>query len=158
NLEAPLFIDMATSAAAAGKLKVAAARGVPVPEGWLVDAEGRRSTDPRALGAGGVLLPLGGTEGYKGYGLSAIVEILSGLLTGVGSGVVPTVGDREGCVMEVFNVVALRPLETLRHKVTEFAQYLNDTPRDDIAVVVLYPGEIDYRRSSDRSVRGIDVE
>ncbi|SRR5690606_14879016 len=158
NLEAPLFIDMATSAAAAGKLKVAAARGVPVPEGWLVDAEGRRSTDPRALGAGGVLLPLGGTEGYKGYGLSAIVEILSGLLTGLGFGVEPTGRHNDGCFMAVFNVAAFRPLETFRQEVTEFAQYLKDTPPDATTDEVLYPGEIEYRRSRDRSERGIDVE
>lgn len=158
NLEAPLFIDMATSAAAAGKLKVAAARGTSVPEGWLVDAEGKRTTDPRALGAGGVLLPLGGTEGYKGYGLSAIVEILSGILTGLGFGVEPTGRHNDGCFMAVFNVASFRPLETFKQEVTEFAEYLKETPPDASTDEVLYPGEIEYRRTRERTERGIEVE
>ena len=78
NLEGPLFFDMATSAAAAGKINVATARGEQVPAGWLIDADGKPSTDPRVLRQGGALLPVGGTEGYKGYGLATIVEILLG--------------------------------------------------------------------------------
>ena len=66
NLDGPLVFDMATSAAAAGKINVATARGEQVPAGWLIDAEGKPSTDPRVLRQGGALLPLGGTEGYKG--------------------------------------------------------------------------------------------
>ena len=49
NLEGPLLFDMATSAAAAGKINVATARGEQVPSGWLIDAEGKPSTDPRVL-------------------------------------------------------------------------------------------------------------
>ena len=108
NLDGPLVFDMATSAAAAGKINVATARGEQVPSGWLIDAEGKPSTDPRVLRSGGALLPLGGTEGYKGTGLAAIVEILSGLLTGLGFGVEPTGRHNDGCFMAVFNVAAFR--------------------------------------------------
>src|SRR5215469_16089437 len=97
NLEGPLFFDMATSAAAAGKINVATARGEHVPAGWLIDADGKPSTDPRVLRQGGALLPVGGSEGYKGYGLATIVEILSGLLTGLGFGVEPTGRHNDGC-------------------------------------------------------------
>ena len=72
NLEGPLFFDMATSAAAAGKINVATARGEQVPAGWLIDADGNPSTDPRVLRQGGALLPVGGAEGYKGYGLATM--------------------------------------------------------------------------------------
>ena len=82
NLDGPFFIDMASSAVAAGKINLALARGNNIPEGWIVDKEGRATTDPAAFKAGGPLLPLGGTEGYKGYGLSAMIEIFSGILTG----------------------------------------------------------------------------
>ena len=112
HLEAPFFVDIATSAAAAGKLKVAAARGEAVPAGWLIDAEGRATTDPGALAAGGAVLPLGGAEGHKGYGLSAMVEILSGVLTGLGFGVDPAGPHNDGVFMAAFRVEALRPLET----------------------------------------------
>src|SRR4029079_7717891 len=87
NLEGPLFFDMATSAAAAGKINVATARGEPVPAGllddagggervcvgWVTDADCKPSTDRRVLRQGGALLPVGGSEGYKGYGLATIV-------------------------------------------------------------------------------------
>src|SRR5882724_3506706 len=49
DLEAPLYLDMATSAAAAGKLSLAVARGEPVPPGWVIDADGKPTTDPRQL-------------------------------------------------------------------------------------------------------------
>ena len=78
DLDGPFFIDMATSAVAAGKLAVATARNAPIPEGWLLDKDGNQTTDPGALRQGGVMLPLGGPEGHKGYGLSAMVEIFSG--------------------------------------------------------------------------------
>src|SRR6266566_3792850 len=66
NLDGPLFLDMATSAVAAGKIQLAVSRGETVPSGWMVDASGKPTTDPRQLRQGGALLPLGGSEGYKG--------------------------------------------------------------------------------------------
>src|ERR1700709_141863 len=74
NLEAPFYLDMATSAVAAGKVQLAIARGDQIPEGWIIDKDGRHTTDPREYRKGGALLPLGGTEGYKGSGLAAMVE------------------------------------------------------------------------------------
>src|ERR1700744_6308655 len=158
NLDGPLVFDMATSAAAAGKINVATARGDQVPAGWLIDAEGRPSTDPRVLRSGGALLPLGGTEGYKGTGLAAIVEILSGLLTGLGFGVEPTGRHNDGCFIAVFNVAAFRSLDTFRQEVTEFAQYLKATPPAQGFTEVLYPGEVEFKREQDRRKNGIPVE
>src|SRR5271156_5510325 len=79
DLDGPLYLDMATSAVAAGKIALAAARGDQVPEGWITARDGKPTTDPKRY-RGGALLPLGGTEGYKGTGLAVIVEILCGLL------------------------------------------------------------------------------
>jgi len=158
NLEGPLFFDMATSAAAAGKINVATARGEHVPAGWLIDADGKPSTDPRVLRQGGALLPVGGTEGYKGYGLATIVEILSGLLTGLGFGVEPTGRHNDGCFIAVFNVAAFRDLNTFKQEVTEFAQYLKATPPAEGFTEVLYPGEIEFKREQDRRKNGIPVE
>jgi len=158
NLDGPLVFDMATSAAAAGKINVASARGDQVPAGWLIDAEGRPSNDPGVLKAGGALLPLGGTEGYKGTGLAAIVEILSGLLTGLGFGVEPTGRHNDGCFMAVFKVAAFRELETFKREVTEFAEYLKATPPAQGFTEVFYPGEIEYRKEQDRRKNGVPIE
>src|ERR1700692_238599 len=158
NLDGPLVFDMATSAAAAGKINVATARGEQVPAGWLIDAEGKPSTDPRVLRSGGALLPLGGTEGYKGTGLAAIVEILSGLLTGLGFGVDPQGRHNDGCFMAVFNVAAFRDLATFKQEVTDFAQYLKDTPKAEGFTEVFYPGEVEYRKEQDRRKNGVPIE
>ena len=158
NLDGPLVFDMATSAAAAGKINVATARGDQVPGGWLIDADGKPSNDPRVLKAGGALLPLGGTEGYKGTGLAAIVEILSGLLTGLGYGVEPTGRHNDGCFIAVFKVAAFRSLATFRQEVTDFAQYLKATPPAEGFTEVFYPGEIEFRKEQDRRKNGVPVE
>lgn len=158
DLEGPLFLDMATSAVAAGKISLAVSRGEAVPEGWIVDASGKPTTDPGQLRQGGALLPLGGSEGYKGSGLSAIVEILCGLLTGLGFGVEPSGRHNDGCFLAVFNVAAFRPLADFKREVADFARYLKATPPAEGSRGVLYPGEIEHVREQERSENGIEVE
>ena len=158
ELDGPFFIDMASSAVAAGKINLALARGEDIPEGWIIDKDGQATTDPAAFKAGGPLLPLGGSVGYKGYGLSAMIEIFSGILTGLGHGVEPTGKHNDGCFMAVFKVEAFRPLATFKREVTEFARYLKDTMPAEGFDEVLYPGEIEYKRELERKVNGIDVE
>jgi len=80
--ETPVVLDMATTVAAYGKVKAKAQRGEPMPEGWMVDRQGRPLLDP-ARAAEGFLLPIGG---YKGYGLSLIVGLLAGTLNGAAMG------------------------------------------------------------------------
>src|SRR5260221_1856665 len=111
DLEAPFYLDMATSAVAAGKIQLAAARGEGIPTGWIVDSDGRQTTDPKQFRKGGALLPLGGTEGYKGSGLAPMVEILCGLVTGFGFGAGPTRRHNDGCFMAACRVPALPALE-----------------------------------------------
>ena len=158
DLEAPFYLDMATSAVAAGKIQLAVSRGEEIPTGWIVDSEGRQTTDPKQFRKGGALLPLGGTEGYKGSGLAAMVEVLCGLLTGLGFGVEPTGRHNDGCFMAVFNVAAFRPLKDFKKEVAEFARYLKATPPSEGSTGVFYPGEVEYIREQQRRVSGIDVE
>jgi uncharacterized oxidoreductase len=158
DLGAPFYLDMATSAVAAGKVILAVARGEEVPLGWVVGKDGKQTTDPTQLRKGGALLPLGGTEGYKGSGLAAMVEILCGLLTGLGFGVEPTGRHNDGCFMAVFNVAAFRPLADFKKEVAEFARYLKATPPSEGSSGVFYPGEVEYIREQQRRKSGIDVE
>ncbi len=158
DLEGPLFLDMATSAAAAGKIALAVARGTPVPEGWIIDRDGRPSTDPKELRQGGALLPVGGSEGYKGYGLSVLVEILCGILTGLGFGVEPSGRHNDGCFLAAFKVDAFRPLAEFKKEVGAFAQYLKETKPVQGAERVYYPGEVEYLREEDRRRNGIEIE
>jgi len=80
--EAPIVLDMATTVAAYGKVKAKAARGEAMPEGWMIDREGRPLTDPKRAEEG-FLLPIGG---YKGYGLALVVGLIAGTLNGAAMG------------------------------------------------------------------------
>ena len=87
--EPPIVIDMATSAAAYGKIEIALRRGEPIPEGWAVDSQGRSTTNPNDMVDGGALLPLGSDRdrgGHKGYGLAIMVDVLCGVLSGANWG------------------------------------------------------------------------
>jgi LDH2 family malate/lactate/ureidoglycolate dehydrogenase len=158
DLEAPFYLDMATSAVAAGKIALAVARDEKIPQGWIIDADGRHTTDPTQYRKGGALLPLGGSEGYKGSGLAAMVEVLCGLLTGLGFGVEPTGRHNDGCFMAVFNVAAFRPLQEFKKEVAEFAGYLKSTPPSEGSSGVFYPGEIEYLREQKRRKDGVEIE
>ena len=81
-------LDMATSTIPRGRIEVAARRGETLPVGWAIDADGRPALTPEAALAG-ALHPLGGEEataGYKGYGLSLAVDLLTGVLGGAAFG------------------------------------------------------------------------
>src|SRR5437016_9954502 len=87
--EPPIVLDMATSAAAYGKIEIARRRGEPIPEGWAIDSEGRSTTNPDDMVDGGALLPLGSDRdrgGHKGYGLAIMVDVLCGVLSGANWG------------------------------------------------------------------------
>lgn len=87
--EPPIVIDMATSAAAYGKIEIARRAEQPVPEGWIIDGNGDLSNNPNGMIDGGALLPLGSTRemgGHKGYGLSTMVDILTCVLSGANWG------------------------------------------------------------------------
>lgn len=88
--EEPAFVvDMASSAAANGKLEIAERKQKPVPFGWLENKAGEPTDNPTDLKAGGHLLPLGSDfehGSHKGYGLGALVDIMSGVLSGANYG------------------------------------------------------------------------
>ncbi|MEZ4805780.1 MAG: Ldh family oxidoreductase [Bacteroidia bacterium] len=87
--EKPFVLDMATSAAANGKLEIAERKNLEIPIGWLESKDGSSTSNPKDLKAGGYLLPLGSDKdhgAHKGYGLSSLVDILCGVLSGANYG------------------------------------------------------------------------
>jgi len=90
GLEEPaIVIDMATTAAAYGKIEIARRAGKPIPTGWAIDGSGATTTDPNAMIEGGAMLPLGSDRdrgGHKGYALAVMVDVLSAVLSGANWG------------------------------------------------------------------------
>lgn len=80
--EQPIVFDGAFSGSAHGKLRVYQQKGLPIPEGWATDRDGRPTTDP-AVAIDGLLLPIGG---FKGAALAMVMGILSSMLSGAAYG------------------------------------------------------------------------
>ncbi|MBY0232448.1 MAG: Ldh family oxidoreductase, partial [Gemmataceae bacterium] len=82
--EGPVVLDIGTSTVAEGKVRVCFNKGEPAPEGWLLDAEGKPTTDAGVLyrEPRGTITPLGGTQAYKGFGLGLLLDMLAGGLSG----------------------------------------------------------------------------
>lgn len=160
DLQGPVVLDMATSAVAQGKTRIAKARGELLPSACIVDDDGRLTRDPHALGEdeGGALLPFGGDQVHKGYGLSFMVEVFAGLLTGIGFSHDPGGFSNDGAFVAAFAVDRFRPLAAFTQDVEDFVAYLKDTPLAEGHDEVLYPGELEARTEADRRANGIPVE
>ncbi|WP_051325317.1 Ldh family oxidoreductase [Glycomyces tenuis] len=156
--ESAVVIDFATAAVAEGKLALSAARGEHVPPGLLVDGDGRDSTDPADFYEGGALLPFGGAAGgHKGYGLSVMIEIVGGLLSGAGISSLPGYDGTNGSVLLAVDIAAFLPADRFREQTERFCRRLSaSTPaHEDRSVLV--PGELEARTRAHRLQHGIPL-
>ncbi len=143
--EYPVVMDMATSVFAEGKLRVMMAEGRSAPEKALLDKEGRPTTNPADFYQGGALLPLGGAQGYKGYLLNFLVEVLAGLLTGGGYVGGDDKAPFNNCTfMIAIDVQRFRELPLFKSELESMIAFLRDTPVEE-GKEVLYPGEKEFR-------------
>jgi LDH2 family malate/lactate/ureidoglycolate dehydrogenase len=137
--DGPLFLDIATSLVAAGKVVVSASRGTPLPDGAIVDREGKTTSNAASFFDGGALLPF---AGHKGFGLAAMVEALSVSLTGADTG-----QPAEGALVICLDVGAFRPEGDVRDSVEKLRNRLRRSGRED---EVLAPGDPERQaRASD---------
>lgn len=168
----PVIVDMATSAAANGKLEIAQRANNPIPEGWAQDKDGIGSTDPAELKAGGSLLPLGSDKdhgSHKGYGLSATVDILSAVLSGANYGPwVPPfvaflepsanpVGEGLGHFFGAMRIDGFRPADDFKHHLDNWIERFKSAKTVDPAKSVIIPGEPEYAFEQERKVSGIPL-
>jgi uncharacterized oxidoreductase len=145
----PFVVDFATTVVARGKLKVAMSRGEPVPDGWIIDAEGRASIRPEDFFAGGNLLHFGG---HKGYALSLLTCVMGGL-----SGAFDEQGRMGGIFVVAIDVGAFQPIDVYAKSVRRFLDGIKRAPRVDPDREILVPGEPEWRAREARLRDGIDV-
>jgi len=155
-----LLLDMATSAVAMGKIRVAKNEGKPAPEGALIDAKGRPTRDPNVMYSEphGALLPFGG---HKGYALAVVTELLATALTG-GPSIQPGNQRMGGVVNNMFTVVIdpgrLAGVDWLRREIDGFLDYVKSSPPVDPKLPVLVPGEPERLAQAERGRAGIEVD
>ena len=162
--EPPIVLDMATTVAAFGKVKTRAQRGEPMPEGWMVDREGRPLTDPKRMHEG-FLLPLGGLEGgYKGYGMALVFGILAGTLNraAMGRDVIDFNADdasptNTGQAILAIDVSAFDDLQAFTKRVDELSRDIRGSERMKGFERIFLPGEQSQARFSEREEHGIPM-
>ncbi|PPA69135.1 ureidoglycolate dehydrogenase [Jeotgalibacillus proteolyticus] len=156
--EKPFILDMATSNAALGKVLQHKEEGKQIPSGWGVDENGRDVTDPSKVVS---LTPFGGP---KGYGLSVIVDIFSGLLAGMAFGphITKMYGDLDkkrklGHYFCVINPSYFTNKETFLEQMDRMIQELRQVPPAVEGQQVMVPGEIEQKKEEKNLAEGIEI-
>ncbi len=164
--ERPYVLDMATSIVPIGRINVYSKAREEIPDGWGIDREGQVSRDPNAVINGGALLPLGGTDlmrGYKGYGLSLLVDLLSGVLSGaafadqVGKPNDTSPGTNVGHFFAAIKIEALRDLVGFKADMDEIIRLLKDAPKVDGQDRIYIHGEKEFERAELCHKQGIPL-
>ena len=156
-----IVLDMTTSVVAEGKVRVKLARGEILPEGWIIDAQGRPSTNPQDLYGPppGSLTPLGGVAGYKGFGLAFMIDILSGALGGAGcSRADPPPLRGNGVYLQAIDPAAFGAADRLPAEVAAFVEYVKSSPLAPGFDRIRVPGEVEHEAKLRRLGEGIPVE
>jgi L-2-hydroxycarboxylate dehydrogenase (NAD+) len=158
--EPPVVLDMATTVAAYGKVKTKAQRGEAMPEGWMMDREGRPLTDPRRANEG-FLLPIGG---YKGYGLAFVFGLLAGTLNGaaMGKDVVDfnaddTTPTNTGHCIVAIDVAAFQPVAEFKRAVDVLIRDIRASKRLPGVARIHIPGEGAHAARADREKNGVPI-
>src|SRR5262249_32283378 len=158
--EPPIVLDMATSVAAYGKVKTKLLRGEQMPEGWMIDAEGRPLTDPKRA-AEGFLLPIGD---YKGYGLALVIGLLAGTLNGAAFGrelidfnkddTTPT---NTGQTIVALDPARFSPLDRFKRSVDRVISEMRDSKKRPGVERIRVPGEQSHATYVERSAAGVPL-
>lgn len=156
-----IVIDMATTSLAKGKLYEYARRGQPLPEGCAVDEEGYPVTDPeKALT--GVLLPF---AGYKGYAVSLMVEMLSGVLTGSGYSrqvyslhQAPDRQQNVGMFLAGVPVGLFLEQQEYNKRIADFMEQVKNSRKAAGVERILFPGELEAEKRRRQLAEGIVVD
>ncbi len=159
--ETPLVLDFGTSVVAEGKVRIHYISGRPVPDGWLLDSKGIPTNDPAVLYQQplGSILPMGGAQSYKGFGLALILDLVAGGLSG-GHCSRPDAPPSRG--NNVFFLV-LDPAhfagpEYLKAQAAQLAEFVRSTPRAPSVDTILLPGDPERSTLERRQREGIPLE
>ncbi|MBW1696513.1 MAG: Ldh family oxidoreductase [Deltaproteobacteria bacterium] len=153
----PLVLDMATSIAAGGKIRLARDKGSPIPQGWALDKNGEPTTDPNLAS---ILLPFGGP---KGSGLAMMFECLTGIMAGnplqepILSGKKKQREHNQNGVVAAIDIGTFTDLEIYRQTVDGYIEGVKSLPRTEGFSEILVPGELERITYEKRLKNGIPL-
>src|SRR5258706_2386520 len=153
----PMVLDIANTAVARGKVYLARQRHQSIPAGWALDNDGGSTLDAQAA-IEGIILPMGR---HKGYGISVMMDVLSGVLTGSGFASAvhgPYQTDHRsqcGHLALAMDIEAFQPLGEFHARMEAFIAELKSTPRAPGFDEIYYPGEIEARAAKRNAEGGL---
>jgi LDH2 family malate/lactate/ureidoglycolate dehydrogenase len=168
----PIVIDLATSAAAYGKIEIAKRKGNSIPKGWIINKEGDMTDQPTDMIEGGALLPLGSERelgGHKGYALSAMVDILTSVLSGANWGPfappfalrqeIPSrsVGKGIGHFFGAMQIDGFIDVTEFKQRIDEWIEVFRNTKPIKGQAAVLIPGDPEHEAEAIRRKEGIPL-
>ena len=142
----PVVVDISTSTSAEGKLQVYRAKHQELPAGWILDKDGKPSTNVEDFYNGGVILPFGG---HKGYGLGVVAELLGSALLGQ--------PHELNWFIIAIDIATFRAVDEFARVSEEFLHQVKDVPPADGFSEVLLPGEPEARAAKRRALEGIPI-
>jgi uncharacterized oxidoreductase len=157
----PVVLDIGTSVCAEGKVRVCLNKGIPVPQGWLLDAQGRPSTDPRVIyeTPRGTILPLGGPQAYKGFGIGLLLDMFAGGLSGAQCSrdeVKTPLGN--AVVFIALDVELFAGAEHFLREASDLAEAVRTCPRAEGVQEIMVPGDPERREKARRRAAGIPLD
>jgi len=155
----PHVLDMTTSATAEGKLRVAHQSGLTVPEGWMLDGHGNPSCNPGDYynEPNGCILPLGGPLAHKGFGLSTMVDVFCGILSGSGVGRTDLPRGANGVWIELIDIEQVVGRDDYDRWMGQYEGHIKSAKKRPGVEEVLFPGEVEKRIEEGRRQAGVTI-
>lgn len=156
----PLVLDISTSAVANGKLKAARLAGTSVPLGWVQDSTGQPCSDPHVLlqDPPGTLLPFGGDQGYKAFGLAMLLDVL---VSGLAGGFTPPAPagtiEFNNVLMLIWSPGRFSGEAHLREQASHLVSSIRQTPLKPGVDAIRLPGDRSNKLAAERAVTGLPV-
>lgn len=153
----PILLDMSACTIAEGKVRVALNKGVPVPDGCLIDARGKPTNDPKVFYGDppGSILSI---AGHKGYGLAVMCELLAGALTGGGCSNPANAGRVVNGMLSVyFDRTFFGSDDAFFGEVDRFVGWVKSSAAEP-GREILMPGDIEERTRRTRLRDGIELD
>jgi uncharacterized oxidoreductase len=157
----PVVLDIGTSIAAEGKVRVCYNKGIPVPEGWLIDPQGRTTTDPGVLyrEPRGTILPLGGPQAYKGFGIGLLLDIFAGGLSGAACSRPEITAPSGNAVLFVaLDIEAFAGTGHFLQEAGDLVTAVRSCPRAEGVQEIMVPGDPERREKVRRRAAGIPLD
>lgn len=157
----PIILDLATGAAAWGKIFVAQQENKKIPATWALDKFGLPTEDPNAAADKGLIQPFGG---YKGYGLSLLIDVLTGVLSGgsfsthihtLYQNLADPSGVAHACA--ALRIDRFIPVDDFRARIDELIDLMHSCPKAPGAERIYVPGEVEHEIEQRRRSDGIPI-